>query len=141
VVCDETNSIVQENSLEDAGFQEKDFALEDDIKTEELEQSKEISTTMPKEFPREWRTQKDLSLDNIIGEISKGVPTCSRLRIMCNNMAFVCHVEPRNIDEAFCDEHWLMAMHEELNQFKINEVWDLVPKQTSHKSIRTKWVF
>jgi len=28
VACDETNSIVQENSLEeDAGFQEKDFAL------------------------------------------------------------------------------------------------------------------
>ena len=49
VVCDETNSIVQENSLEeDAGFQEKDSALEDDIKVEELEQSKEISTIMPK---------------------------------------------------------------------------------------------
>jgi len=48
------------NSLEeeDAGFQEKDYALEDDIKSEELEQSKEISTTTPKEFPREWRSQK-----------------------------------------------------------------------------------
>jgi len=42
-------SIVQENSLEeDAGFQEKDFVLEDDIKAEELEQSKEISMTMTK---------------------------------------------------------------------------------------------
>ena len=55
VVCDETNSIVQDNSLEeeDAGFQEKDSALEDDIKPEELEQRKEISIRMPKEFPRE----------------------------------------------------------------------------------------
>ena len=53
VIGDETNSIVQENSLEEnTGFQEKDFVLEDDIKVEELEQSKEISTTMPKEFPR-----------------------------------------------------------------------------------------
>ena len=43
--------------------------VEDDIKAEEHEQSKEISTTMPKEFLRKWRTQKDLSLDNIIGEI------------------------------------------------------------------------
>jgi len=34
-----------------------------------------------------------------------------------------------------------MAMREELNQFKMNEVWDLVPKPTSHKLIRTKWVF
>jgi len=90
VVCDETNSIFQENSLEeDAGFQENNYALEDDMKVEELEQSKEISTTMPKEIPREWRTQKDISLDNIIGEISKGVSTHSRLRILCNNMAFV----------------------------------------------------
>ena len=63
-------TIVQENSLEeDAGFQEKNFALEDDIKVEDFQQNKEISTTMLKEFPREWRTQKYLSLDNIIGEI------------------------------------------------------------------------
>ena len=34
-----------------------------------------------------------------------------------------------------------MEMHEELNQFKRNDVWDLVPKPTSHKSIRTKRVF
>ena len=32
-------------------------------------------------------------------------------------------------------------MHEELNQFKRNEVWDIVPKPTSHKTIGTKWVF
>ena len=90
VVCDETKSIVQDNSLEeeDVGFQEKDSSLENDIKSEELEQSKEISTTMLKEFPRKWRTQKDLSLDNIIGEISKDVSTSSRLRVLCNNMAF-----------------------------------------------------
>ena len=111
VVCDETNSIVQDNSLEeeDTGFQENDSTLEDDIKYEELEQNKEISTTMPKEFPREWRTQKDLSLDNIIGEILKGVFTRSRLRVLCNSMAFVSQVKPRDIDEALCDEHWLMT--------------------------------
>jgi len=139
VVCNETNSIVQENSLEeDVGFWEKDYVLEDDIMAEDFEQSKEISTTMPKELPKEWRTQKDLSLGNIIGEISKGVSTHSRLRILCNNMNFVSQVEPRNIGETLCDEHWLMAMHEELNQFKRNGVWDLVLKPTSHKSIRTK---
>jgi len=53
-------------------------------------------------------------------------------------MAFVSQVEPGNIDEALCDKHWLMAMHEELNQFKRNEVWDLVSKPTSHESIGTK---
>ena len=47
VVCDKTNSIVQDNSLkdEDAGFQDKDSAPKNETKVEELEQSKEISTT------------------------------------------------------------------------------------------------
>ena len=38
VVCDETKSIIQENSLEDedVGFQDKDIALEDKTNVEEI---------------------------------------------------------------------------------------------------------
>jgi len=144
VVYDEANSIVQGNSLEDedAGFQDKDSSPEDETKVDKLEQSNEITAKPPKYISREWRTQKDLSLDNIIGEILKGVSTHSRLGILCNNMAFFSQTEPRNIDKVLYDEYWLMAMHEELNQFKRKEaVWDLVPKPAPHKLIKTKWVF
>ena len=79
VVCDETNSIVQENSLEDEDvvFQDKHTALEDESKDKDLEQSKEITATPPKDLSMEWRAQRYLSLDNIIGEISKEVSTSS----------------------------------------------------------------
>ena len=53
-------------------------------------------------------------------------------------MTFVSQIEPRTIYEAFHDEHWLLAMHDELIHFKRNEVWDLVPKPASHKPIGTK---
>ncbi|GKB42660.1 retrovirus-related pol polyprotein from transposon TNT 1-94 [Tanacetum coccineum] len=42
-------------------------------------------------------------------------------------------IEPKNVKEAIQDESWTMAMQEELNQFKTNNVWSLVPppeKQT-----------
>ncbi|GJR92235.1 retrovirus-related pol polyprotein from transposon TNT 1-94 [Tanacetum coccineum] len=36
-------------------------------------------------------------------------------------------IEPKNIKEDIQDESWTMAMQEELNQFKTNDVWSLVP--------------
>ncbi|GJT80672.1 retrovirus-related pol polyprotein from transposon TNT 1-94 [Tanacetum coccineum] len=36
-------------------------------------------------------------------------------------------IEPKNVKEGIQDESWTMAMQEELNQFKTNDVWSLVP--------------
>ncbi|GJT76587.1 retrovirus-related pol polyprotein from transposon TNT 1-94 [Tanacetum coccineum] len=43
--------------------------------------------------------------------------------------------------EAIQDESWTMAMQEELNQFKTNDVWSLVPPPKNQTIIGTKWVF
>ena len=53
MLCDETNSLIQENALEDedVGFQNKYTTLEDESKVKNLEQSKEITTTPPKNLP------------------------------------------------------------------------------------------
>ena len=42
-------------------------------------------------------------------------------------------VKPSTIEKAVVNEHWVMAMHDELNQFKRNEVWELVPRPSKTK--------
>ncbi|GKB87618.1 retrovirus-related pol polyprotein from transposon TNT 1-94 [Tanacetum coccineum] len=50
-------------------------------------------------------------------------------------------IEPKNVKEAIQDKSWTMAMQEELNQFKTNDVWRLVPPPDNQTIIGTKWVF
>ena len=37
-------------------------------------------------------------------------------------------IEPTKVGEALTDDGWILAMQDELNQFKRNDVWDLIPK-------------
>ena len=46
------------------------------------------------------------------------------------------------VKEALDDPDWVNAMHEELNNFEMNQVWTLVEKPVEkHNVIGTKWVF
>jgi len=45
------------------------------------------------------------------------------------------------IDVALRDVDWVNAMHEELNNFKRNQVWELVERPSDHNVIGTRWVF
>jgi hypothetical protein len=75
--------------------------------------------------------QKNHPVDNILGIISKGVTTHSRLATFCEHYSFVSSLEPLKVEEALDDLDWVMAMQEELNNITRNEVWSLVerPKQ------------
>jgi hypothetical protein len=53
----------------------------------------------------------------------------------------VSFIEPKKIDETLKDIDWVNAMHEELNNFKRNKVWELVERPKGHNVIGTKWVF
>jgi hypothetical protein len=65
---------------------------------------------------------RDHPLDSIIGDISSGVQTRSRLALFCEHFSFVSSIEPKKIDKPFKDVDWVNAMHEELNNFKRNQV-------------------
>ena len=50
-------------------------------------------------------------------------------------------IEPRKVDDAFLEVEWVNAMHEELEQFERNGVWNLVPRPEHQTIIGTKWIF
>jgi hypothetical protein len=79
-------------------------------------------------------------VDQILGDIIKGVTTRSRLANFCEHYLFVSSIEPFRVEEALQDPDWVLAMQEELNKFKGNEVWSLVPRPKQN-IVGTKWVF
>jgi hypothetical protein len=84
---------------------------------------------------------RDHPLDSIIEDISRGVQTRSKLILFYEHFSFVSSIEPKKIDEVLKDVDWVNAMHEELNNFTINQVWELVKRPKDHNVIGTKWVF
>jgi hypothetical protein len=79
-------------------------------------------------------------VDQILGDISKGIPTRSCLANFCEHYLFVSSIEPFRVEEALQDPDWVLAMQKKLNNFKRNEVWSLVPRPKQNV-VGTKWVF
>ena len=93
------------------------------------------------DFPKEWKFVINHPQDHIIGNPSSEVRTRSSLRNICNNLAFISQIEPKNINDTIVDESWMIAMQEELNQFERSEVWELIPRPSNQSVIGTRWVF
>jgi hypothetical protein len=62
--------------------------------------------------------QRNHPVDQILGDISKGVTTRSHLANFCEHYSFVLSIEPFRVEEALQDPDWMLAMQEELNNFK-----------------------
>jgi hypothetical protein len=84
---------------------------------------------------------RDHPLNTIIEDIFRGVQTRSKLALFCEHFSFVLFIEPEKIEEALRDVDWVNAMHEKLNNFTRNQVWELVERPKNHNVIGTKWVF
>ena len=78
---------------------------------------------------------RDHPLDSIIGDISRGVQTRSKLASFCEHFSFVSSIKPKKIDEALKDVDWVNAMHEELNNFTKKQVLKLVERPKVHNVI------
>jgi hypothetical protein len=65
--------------------------------------------------------QRDHPVNTILEDIHKGVTTRSRVAHFCEHYSFVSSIEPHKVEEALQDSDWVLAMQEELNNFKRNE--------------------
>ena len=88
------------------------------------EQEQEIHPNLQ----RSWKYARGHPNEQILGDPSKGVTTRSRVNAisLCDSFAFLSQIEPKSIQEALIDEHWMNAMHEGLNQFERSKVWSPV---------------
>jgi hypothetical protein len=66
--------------------------------------------------------QRDHPVDNILGDIKKGVINRSCVANFCEHYSFISSFEHFKIEEALRHSDWVVAMQEELNNFKCNEV-------------------
>jgi hypothetical protein len=69
--------------------------------------------------------------------------TLSRSRNVSHfaHSAFVATFQPKNIGLALSDPNWDHAMHEELENFERNHVWESVDPPPHCKPIWKKWVW
>jgi hypothetical protein len=93
-----------------------------------------------REAPR--RIQVDHPPSRIISDINEHT-TRSRSRNASHfaHLAFVATFEPKDIGHALSDPNWVNAMHDELENFERNQVWELVEPPPNCKPIGTKWVW
>ncbi|GJS23904.1 retrovirus-related pol polyprotein from transposon TNT 1-94 [Tanacetum coccineum] len=137
VTIDETSPPPKTSPLKDDELVEKE-AIEvsktkpigNDLKDISLENNQIVNIKESKTHP----------LENVIGNLNQRTLR-SQAQDKSNFFCFISIIEPKNINEALKDENWVMAMQEELNQFKTNDVWELVPNPMDMTIIGTKWVY
>ncbi|WVZ70845.1 hypothetical protein U9M48_019481 [Paspalum notatum var. saurae] len=88
------------------------------------------------------QVQRDHPPHRMIGDLHQRV-TRSAVNSLAffSHSAFVVSFESRDVSHALSDPNWVNAMHEELENFERNHVWDFVEPSPNCRPIGTKWVF
>jgi hypothetical protein len=105
-----------------------------------VEEAAEGEVVSKREAPR--RIQVDHPPSRIIGDINERTTRSrSKNAYYFAHSAFVATFEPKDIGHTLSDPNWVNAMHEELENFERNQVWELVEPTPNCKPIGTKWVW
>ena len=111
-----------------------------------VEDSTDISTSPNFESHEEKGPSSRINLNHppevIVGNMNElTLRKCIVDKCVANFVFYSCYlsqVEPTKVEEAFQDESWVEALHDELLQFQRNDVWTLVPRSEGEHIIGTK---
>jgi hypothetical protein len=108
------------------------------------EENDSEENAQPQQGPRPAhpRVANEVQIEKILDNINAPGPLtrsrASHLASFCGHFAFVSIIKPTKVDEAFLEHEWIRAMQEELQQFELNNVWELVnrpdPRSTKKKT-------
>lgn len=87
------------------------------------------------------KVMKSHPISQVLGDAMEPLKTRQHVRNEVSNFFYMSSIEPKNIKEALLDDCWINVMHEELEQFERNYVWDLVPRPNHINVIGTKWIY
>ena len=105
-----------------------------------ISRNDEVSTTKKPSS----RVSKNHLDSNIIGSLDEGLRLRKGNILLANHVTYHCYLaqfEPKRVEEALQDVNWVELIHEELNQFMRNDVWELAPRPENVHIIGTKWIF
>jgi hypothetical protein len=106
------------------------------IQQDQVEGAIEGEVVSRREAPRHVHVDHPHSI--IIGDINeRKTRSRSRNASHFSHSPFVSTFEPKAIGHNLSDPNWVNAMHEELENFERNQVWELVEPPPNRKPIRT----
>ncbi|KAJ9546433.1 hypothetical protein OSB04_018976 [Centaurea solstitialis] len=105
-----------------------------------------LGVNLPEEPLHLTRTQKNHPPSLVIGDIQSPMITRKQSKVINDPhlgmiSVFLSQTEPKKEFDAMKDPSWIEAMQEELLQFVLQHVWDLVDLPKGHRVIGTKWIF
>jgi hypothetical protein len=97
----------QGNHVEDVETNDQNQEESNDLGGDEDDGDKEEAPPHPRV---RHNVQRDHPVDNILGDIEKGVTTRSRVANFCEHYSFVSSFEPFKVEDALRDPDWVVAM-------------------------------
>ncbi|KAJ9549072.1 hypothetical protein OSB04_021615 [Centaurea solstitialis] len=119
---------------------------EEEVVDEQEHNDTNLESNLHEEPVHLTRTQKNHPSSLVIGDLETPMVTRKKANAQQEEKiglmsCFLSQIEPKKAYDAMKDPSWVEAMQEELLQFVLQHVWDLVDLPKGHRVISTKWIF